>query len=219
MSIVSTLQAASKAGNKMNSNHCLRGRLTEINAQIARLEAERKIIQGKLHSASTSPILRLPFEMTSEIFVHCFPDLREAQDIFKFGRQQLPTPLPLSQRNNHVQRSRQFASWVKRAGFAPLSFVINTRDPSLPAILDPIFALSVQWRDVDLRLPYRDLVTEYFQSNLHGKLPILEKLEIAMAVTDVRANGPAPPITAFELAPRLRRVSLEGLPPSLILFP
>ncbi|KAJ7191523.1 hypothetical protein B0H12DRAFT_752399 [Mycena haematopus] len=83
----------------MQSNQSLRDRLAELNAQIALLKAERKIVQKKLQTV-TYPILKLPFEVTSEVFAHCLPDLRHADPLFKFSfknLQRLPTALLLSQ--------------------------------------------------------------------------------------------------------------------------
>lgn len=81
----------------MESNQSLRDRLTQINAQIALLEGERKIIQKKLRSI-IYPVLGLPFEVTSKIFVDCLPeDLEGSEPILNFPRGKPPTPLLLSQ--------------------------------------------------------------------------------------------------------------------------
>ncbi|KAJ7123142.1 hypothetical protein C8R44DRAFT_852822 [Mycena epipterygia] len=52
----------------------LRDRLAELDAQIYILEAERKIIRRKMRAISY-PVLELPPEITSEIFLHCLPNL------------------------------------------------------------------------------------------------------------------------------------------------
>ncbi|KAJ7018834.1 hypothetical protein C8F04DRAFT_928043, partial [Mycena alexandri] len=45
-------------------------RITEINEEIARLVAERHALSESL----TFPVVTLPVEITSQIFLHCLPD-------------------------------------------------------------------------------------------------------------------------------------------------
>ncbi|KAJ6447510.1 hypothetical protein C8R45DRAFT_188778 [Mycena sanguinolenta] len=238
----------------MESNQSLRDRLAELNAQIPLLEAERERIQQKLRSI-TYPVLALPPEMTSEIFLHCLPDLQHADPIFWRGFEGIPIPLLLSQicrvwrdialntpklwaifriqverwPRKPDQATLRLAEWLEKANLSSLSFIFerqqhhvqafnSTRPPPSPAMLAPILALSPQWQNVILRLPYKDLITRQFQSGLHGKLPSLERLEITPG-----SNGVPPADTtvlaAFELAPSLRRVVLSHIPPTMVLLP
>ncbi|KAF7331008.1 F-box domain-containing protein [Mycena venus] len=201
------------------------------------------------------PVLSLPFDVTSEIFINCLSDIQEAEPpVFDFSLQKLPTPLVLSQicrswrdvalktpkiwacfricvedwPEDRTPRLRRLAEWVERAGASPLSFILHrharfaySRSTSSDevAILLPILALSMQWKHVDLRLSYQDLITtEQFPSDLHGRLPALEKLQIRTADSGRRDSGTTM-VTAFELAPNLRTVVLEQLRPVLILLP
>ncbi|KAJ7226646.1 hypothetical protein B0H12DRAFT_1223779 [Mycena haematopus] len=227
----------------MQSNQLLRDRLVELNAQIALLEAERRLVQEKLQTV-TYPILQLPFDLTSEIFVCCLPDLQHADPLFNLSYQlELPTALLLSQICRAWRdiafntpkiwsmfridieawlkdRSRRFDDWVQRARGSPLSFILEIPSPSAhaasPAILHPILALSNQWQNVDLQLRSMDLVSREFQSHLRRKLPSLQKLQIRTFKDISQAKTVA---TAFELAPSLRSVVLQHLQPSLILLP
>ncbi|KAJ6534213.1 hypothetical protein B0H19DRAFT_847183, partial [Mycena capillaripes] len=52
----------------------LRDRLSQLDSQIPLLQAERKSIRQQL-SVVFYPVLELPPEVTSEIFVHCLPDI------------------------------------------------------------------------------------------------------------------------------------------------
>ncbi|KAF7330942.1 F-box domain-containing protein [Mycena venus] len=226
----------------VQSNQSLRDRLGELDAQIALLQAERKIIQRKL-SSIIYPVLSLPFDVTSEIFIQCIPELSDSDPIFKIHtHRNLPTPFLLSQicrawrhvalktpqlwavfsisledwPQDCILGARRLAEWVERAGSSPLSLVIGnppTISPTTPVILDSILRLSMQWRNVGLHLPSEDFTTEKFQS-LHGRLPCLEELHLAryneLGMTVV---------TAFEQAPNLRTVVLDGVSPTAILLP
>ncbi|KAF8173766.1 hypothetical protein K438DRAFT_128834 [Mycena galopus ATCC 62051] len=226
----------------MESNQSLRDRLAEINAQIALLEAERKVVQKKLQSA-TYPVLSLPFEVTSEIFLRCLPNLQDSEPIFNFSRYKLPTPLLLSQicrdwreiafkthriwvifrisvqvwTRDPVQCSRQLTKWAERAGTFPLSLMLERPETyvssgTLPMTSIPILSLSNQWQNLDLRLLHSDLVSKQLQSGLHGRLSCLQTLKI-------RTRGLERIVIAFQIAPSLRRVVLDSAPPDLILLP
>ncbi|KAJ6466816.1 hypothetical protein C8R45DRAFT_1020227 [Mycena sanguinolenta] len=229
----------------MESNQFLRNHLTEIDAQIALLRAERNIVQKKLRSIKY-PVLKLPFEVTSEIFVQCLPDPEEADPIFNFSPEKLPVPVLLTQvcrtwrtiafKTPRIwavfridaeawpqDRSRgtlRLAEWLERAGLSPLSFILRQEPDStqivpLPNMLSPILARSRQWRTIDLALPHY-FVSKKFQSAVHGNIPLLETLQIA-SVTTLGPNANSV-MTAFELAPRLRRVALKNLLPTRILL-
>ncbi|KAJ6447513.1 hypothetical protein C8R45DRAFT_188827 [Mycena sanguinolenta] len=177
--------------------------------------------------------------MTSEIFLHCLPDLQHAVPIF-FRSSEIPIPLLLSQicrawrhialntpqiwaifridvhawLTDRARVALHLAKWLERAGLSPLSFVYSARSA---AIVPPILALAHQWQNVCLRrLSHTDLVAHRFKSSLHARLPNLETLEISTDVTNIPGNSV---VTAFELAPRLRHVDLEYLPPTMILLP
>ncbi|KAJ6544178.1 hypothetical protein B0H19DRAFT_1169842 [Mycena capillaripes] len=225
----------------METDQSFRDRLAAIDAQIALLQAERKIIQKRLGSL-TYPVLSLPFDVTAEIFVHCLPDVQHSEPILHFSRHTPPTALLLSQicrawryvafktpkiwatfrisvadwSKDYVRSSRRFTEWMERAGSSPLSFIIHQKERYPPnkaaKILPSILDLSIQWRHVDLRLSFKDLTRENFQSGLRGRLPSLQTLRI-------QSYGRPTTITAFEHAPNLRSVVLEGLPPTMLLLP
>ncbi|KAJ6473261.1 hypothetical protein C8R45DRAFT_1217696 [Mycena sanguinolenta] len=214
--------------------------------QIALLKAERNIIQKKLKSIKYS-VLKLPVEITSEIFVQCLPDLEDAHPIFCFSPLELPIPVLLTQvcrawraiafmtpkiwaifridiaawPKDRSQGTLRLAEWMEWAGLSPLSFIlrqepyISTQIATLPAMLSPILSQSYRWQNAHICLPHVNLISKQFQSTLHGKLPLLETLEITSA------NHPPPTVvvSAFEMAPDLRRVVLEDLPPTMILLP
>ncbi|KAJ6473280.1 hypothetical protein C8R45DRAFT_1217710 [Mycena sanguinolenta] len=228
----------------MALNQSLRNRLAELNAQIALLEGERNLIQKTLNSV-TYPILTLPFEITSAIFVDCLPDLQDAPPILDFSPERLPIPVLLTQicrtwreiafkipriwatfslrvdevrGRDHTLLPRRLAEWLEKAGSSPLSFILKRNIHTGPAasapLLDPIFALSNRWQNVHVRLSHQDFVKEQFQLNVRGRLHSLEELRI-----NTKYCSGTTIVTAFELAPRLRSVSLDGLSASVILLP
>ncbi|KAJ6455371.1 hypothetical protein C8R45DRAFT_1036137, partial [Mycena sanguinolenta] len=230
---------------QMQSNQSLRDRLAQLDVQIAILEAERRIIRKKLQSV-TYPILKLPFEITSQIFVNCVPDLQGAHPIFDFSPVRLPIPVLLTQicrawreiasktpriwatfslhvdeirRKNYALHPRRLAEWLEKVGSSPLSFILERRNnynipAALTTSLGPILALSNRWQTVDLRLPHEDFVKEPLQSNLRERLHSLENLRI-----DAKRSRRTDIVAAFELAPRLRSVSVEHLSTTRILLP
>ncbi|KAJ6473269.1 hypothetical protein C8R45DRAFT_907901 [Mycena sanguinolenta] len=222
----------------MESTQSLRDRLADLDVQIATLEAERKIIRKKLNSV-TYPILKLPFEVTSEIFFNSLPDIQDAHPIFDFSPERLPIPVLLTQvcrawreialntpqiwatfflRLDEVWLKDRLAKWLEKARSSPLSFILDRRSKNRPPpptpLLGPILALAKQWQNVDLRLPHADFINPQFQSNVQGRLHSLEELRIN---TNNRSGTTI--VTAFELAPRLRSVSLQGLSAAIILLP
>ncbi|KAF8173772.1 hypothetical protein K438DRAFT_2050572 [Mycena galopus ATCC 62051] len=215
---------------EVQSNQILGDRLAAINARIPLLEAERKIVWKELRSV-TYPVLSLPFEVTSEIFLRCLPDLQDSKPIFNFSRHNLPMPLLLSQvcrdwrdivfKTPRIWAMLRISIQVSASDYALLYALVDLlmlegsknykSSTTLPMVSLPIFSLSNQWQNLGLRLLHSDLVTSPF-SDLHGRLPILQDLQI-------RARGFDKVVTAFEIAPSLRRVILDGLTPALILLP
>ncbi|KAF7354686.1 F-box domain-containing protein [Mycena sanguinolenta] len=177
------------------------------------------------------PALRLPYETTSEIFIHCLPDLQHAESIFNLSASPLPTALLLSQicrawrgvamntpkiwaifridfeawpkNRARALGARRLAHWVERSGVSPLSVALEWRDSCPTTML--IFVSRT-----------RNLASskKHFLSSLHESLPNLDTLQLTSDDEDAST-----PITAFELAPSLRRASLNQLAPNTILFP
>ncbi|KAJ7506274.1 hypothetical protein B0H11DRAFT_1707518, partial [Mycena galericulata] len=80
----------------------LRRQLRELNAQIAShrrlicdLERRRDGIERKLDAEATFPVITLPAELTSEIFVHCVPDIHLASPETSYPRYQNMIPIVL----------------------------------------------------------------------------------------------------------------------------
>ncbi|KAJ7477039.1 hypothetical protein B0H11DRAFT_1308216 [Mycena galericulata] len=142
----------------MQAHVVLRNRLAELDSQIAVLEAERKMIRKELDSI-VYPVVTLPVEVTSEIFLCCVLS-SESEDVrLPFGYSPVSPPLPLlltwvcqTWRNIALKTPRlwasfsgsfplerprvvddqQVAEWVDRAGSAPLSIFLHREAPQAP---------------------------------------------------------------------------------------
>ncbi|KAJ7250292.1 hypothetical protein C8J57DRAFT_681821 [Mycena rebaudengoi] len=251
----------------MSGSQNLRDRMAELDsairaldAQKSVLEAERRLVRKKLRSLDY-PVLTLPAEITSEIFIRCLPPIpsgptsrfpknpsrRDAPlillEICRAWREiaQTTPGLWASCEITDYVPSRAFAlysdklsSWLSRAGLAPLSILLHHHHldspqtasdaprPALSGLFRRIIESSAQWHHIQLRFPFLDLLDSSFQSVVEGNLPILESLDInvrnVIHARATRASGTVP-ITAFQHAPRLRAVSLTGVPSALIVLP
>ncbi|KAJ7122991.1 hypothetical protein C8R44DRAFT_876181 [Mycena epipterygia] len=129
----------------------LRHRLAELDAQISILEEERETIRRKMRRISY-PVLELPPELTSEIFLLCLPDLPsdpsplEAPllllEICTAWREiALRTPALWASFNlrdilygktlafQGEMGGKRLLDWLRRAGSAPLDLKIRHADP------------------------------------------------------------------------------------------
>ncbi|KAJ7676781.1 hypothetical protein DFH06DRAFT_613845 [Mycena polygramma] len=221
----------------------LRDRLVEIDAQLALLQAERKTIQKQL-GALIYPVLSLPFDVISDIFVACLPPVHDFQPIFRF-RQKFPAALLLSQickdwrdiafktprlwaqfsisstewPQDHDLGNRQLSQWVERAGLAPLSFILHRCESEWTPSPSPL-AMPLPLLRLSAQWGYVDFCLRYTDlatEELQSalSLPSLHTLCIRMEM-GVRAEAA---IASFQHAPNLRAVVLEQLSPALISLP
>ncbi|KAJ7778697.1 hypothetical protein DFH07DRAFT_537757 [Mycena maculata] len=169
------------------------------------------------NSLDSSP---LPFEMISEIFFHCLPNVRTVPDkseaplllgrICKEWREiALTTPslwTTFVVHWTHVSGTVHLASlWLSRARGYPLSIQIHDPEGSdthtRRAFLKTICRYASQWRDVELSLPL-DVLSHL---RIEGPLPLLERLVIGSEAS-IPENGRE--TTVFRDAPLLRELHL-----------
>ncbi|KAJ6607929.1 hypothetical protein B0H10DRAFT_2069832 [Mycena sp. CBHHK59/15] len=227
--------------SSMRGDQGLRDRYAELNAQIHALE--RRSIRKKLR-ALIYPVLTLPDEVTSEIFVHCLPPVATEQWPSNPSNSDAPllllricstwkdialatprlwtsfqlTDCRSSRTLDHEHGRQMLSAWVERTASAPLYISLHHHDPV--AELSP--SLNETRSVPDIFLQIIDHLRDRVQSALTGKLPILKRLAI-----DVRNLGRstwAPvsgttPITAFAKALKLQQVSLIHVPLPLIILP
>ncbi|KAJ6472875.1 hypothetical protein C8R47DRAFT_1053943 [Mycena vitilis] len=228
------------------SNQSLRHRLAEIDADIALLQEERKLIQTQLNAVAY-PILTVPFDVISKIFDHCLPPVEAPEAIFRFGDKP-PVALVLSQvcrvwrdiafktprlwaqflistlswPEDQEVGTRRVAEWVERAGSAPLSFVLQRYESAwTPTHPPPPPRMDISLLPLSAQWRHVDLrlgYTEMTSDEFNSALSGQLPSLHTLRVQSLSVPGDAG-ITAFQHAPRLRTVALESLIPALILLP
>ncbi|KAJ7120305.1 hypothetical protein C8R44DRAFT_787901 [Mycena epipterygia] len=205
----------------------IRSRLLEIEKQEERLRVERKNLLGSLDSI-VYPVLTLPPEITSEIFIHCVRGCYIRQgpllvaSVCKAWRTiALTTPTLWSEfhgsrffmgRGNLVSL---LECWLPRAGSRPLTLeAIELGEFSHEDVLSSIAPYSSQWMSLDLTAGFRPIV--FPVGTIRKPLPSLKTLTIQ--VHRWPTGGPTC-ITAFAAAPELREIHLIRMSLSQISLP
>ncbi|KAF7373851.1 F-box domain-containing protein [Mycena sanguinolenta] len=202
-----------------------RKRLTDIPAQILDLErsllalrSEQKAVQERLDSYKY-PVLTLPNEMVSEIFVNCMPPYPLCPPLTgissptslthicrKWRAVALATPrlwraIPFTARFTPLPDDYEYHpgdDWATRSGSLPLSITMNANaNDFLPAMYPAVFYRRARWEYLKIMaLPSSFPIID-------GPLPALRHLEIHPKA--------APPggIFKFDDLPQLRTVVLR----------
>ncbi|KAJ7178161.1 hypothetical protein C8R46DRAFT_1075999, partial [Mycena filopes] len=211
-----------------------RRRLVDIAARLQDLELERSLSAGKelleteqdllqdRLNAYIYPVLSLPPEVVSEIFIRFLPVYqRRAPDkglyspvvlthICRLWREiALSTPrlwctfkiilhaVNLSSKENHDANLVGVEEWLQRSGSCPLSVELEYFRQDPPLILQTILAHKNRWEHLKLAASVSKLPT------IVGPFPLLRTLTVTMWVGDSESDDHRP--TAFRDAPLLQR--------------
>ncbi|KAJ7248043.1 hypothetical protein C8J57DRAFT_1240551 [Mycena rebaudengoi] len=177
------LQTASRAQGKAEAKYSIRGRISELDSRtltlekaIATAKLERQDLQTRL-DAYKYPILTLPTEITSEIFVHFLPPYPErppatgltspellAQICQAWREIALSTPrlwraikltLPTTSPTRALDLLR---TWVSRSKNCPLPISLQCSTRLLEVdFIQAIIPYSERWEHIDLKLPIESL--------------------------------------------------------------
>ncbi|KAJ7513071.1 hypothetical protein B0H11DRAFT_17236 [Mycena galericulata] len=198
----------------------LRGRLSELDSLIAALTAERDILRAKSDSI-IYPVLTLPPEITTGIFMHCLPTatlpspspstapLLLAQVCQQWRQLALDTPwLWRSLAFKDSSSVEILKIWLSRAGSLPLHYSLHCSDPSrADAILDTSILYAHQWQDVSLAIPLMSFPKlDLGDRSLH----CLRK--ISLAISHPTRDQSFSHLIQIHNAPLLREAHISTLP-------
>lgn len=172
-----------------NRRTYLRSRLSDLDACIAVLTAERQSLQAESNSI-VYPILSLPTELTIEVFKKCLPS------------DSLPTPSPSTAPLLLTQICRQWREialdapdlwcalnfvedrssvemlklWLSRAADLPLEYTLTcTEPPRAAAVVEASMLHAHHWQNVSFGLPLTHLPTLDIR---HTSFPMLRKFTV-----------------------------------------
>ncbi|KAK0185311.1 hypothetical protein F5146DRAFT_963412 [Armillaria mellea] len=218
----------------------LQERIARARASLELLLDEERHVERTIESyrAIVRPILRVPEDAVREVFLTCW-----ATDLKEEGMDTLSgqfAPLILSQvcrdwRRIALSTSRLWSSitldfdlydnelpcqyllqsYLLRSGMHDITLSIYSTTDIWDSHLIPVLLLSApRWTNLSISIPYKSL---HAFSAFRGSLHRLKRLSIEFIDDDIPdlPDGLAKPIfDAFEYAPLLRSVSIEGVPAS-----
>ncbi|KAJ6589375.1 hypothetical protein B0H19DRAFT_236332 [Mycena capillaripes] len=214
-----------------------RARVAELEAQILalepsgtpsalHLEIEKALVQERLDSYKY-PVLTLPNEIISEVFIHCLPtyplcpSLRGPfspnlliQICRKWREIALTTPalwrsIAISS-NDAPSLVPHVRMWLDRSRCCPFSIWLKDVDDrwgQVPEILAVLVSHRTRWEHVDLHLSLSHVPT------ISGPMPLLRHLKLSLRPTR------EPSIFTFPEMPLLRTVTLNYIAAQNIILP
>ncbi|KAJ7149602.1 hypothetical protein C8R46DRAFT_1125609 [Mycena filopes] len=210
-------------------------RIVALQESIQQLSLERNSWKTHL-DAYSYPVLTLPNELVSEIFLHTrvnFPRLSTLKAplllswICRHWREiALSMPAfwdtlsitPPQNISDHPAKLPMLETWLRRAGNRPLFLALSFRRlPAPPAFsmrhfLEGLLLHRSRWEYLSLDVPFGDLHL------LRGDMPSLRVLSLSVRNVDVNALGNAP-VSVFDCAPKLEKVSIHAQYGTLLVLP
>ncbi|KAJ6532698.1 hypothetical protein DFH09DRAFT_1181997 [Mycena vulgaris] len=218
-----------------------RVRITEIQSKILELERslrslrqEKELVQGQL-DGYIYPVLTLPNEIVSEIFIHFLPVYPERPPLIgpgsptllgqicrKWREIALTTPalwravaLLFLEQHRREPNLGLLDAFLTRSGSCPLSIklvyydTISDSDPSsrIAPFLQKIASHCARWEHLKLYVPQHSL------RSITGPLPLLRSLQIGFPAADPEPSENTDDsilTSAFLTAPLLRQVNLRS---------
>ncbi|KAJ6477531.1 hypothetical protein C8R45DRAFT_1007246 [Mycena sanguinolenta] len=218
----STTELEEKQTNAVLSRVALRSRLSELDALISSLTAERQRLR-RVADTIVYPVLSLPAEITTEIFLRCTPSQSN------LGESPSEAPLLLAQicrqwrqialDTPHLWRSLHFRDgetciellrlWLSRSGNLPLNLDLKCWDLSRArALIEASLLHSHRWQDVKFGL-HRRSFSEF--DLRHASLPLLHSISL-VAQWISPDNDPFDDTFTITHAPSLRHAHISTLP-------
>ncbi|KAJ7641271.1 hypothetical protein FB45DRAFT_1124876 [Roridomyces roridus] len=199
-----------------------RARLSQLATQLPLSDSmvvERETLQQALTDYKY-PVLTLPSEVTSEIFLHFLPSYpkraslngpsspslllqvcREWRDV-KLGHQDTPAV--------YARNQRFLVEWLERSKDCPLSGQLSgasrrqidgSKYPLIATLFDPLLHHTPRWQDMGLELPFQQL------QRITGSLPTLRNLYLSLERFDPDQGVKSSQNFALQ-TPNLRKLEL-----------
>lgn len=212
------------------------GNLRQLDLEIAHIEAAldelrtRKAVLKRQVNHIVAPVLRLPPEISSEIFIRCIDDVwrnhcSRISVLFALGSicgawRDLTWAMPWLWNKISVDLDRSSASrcallegWLSRSRNYPLSIQLrggHHRTSFTSQTLDIISHFSERWQHIDFRAVAPECLEKL--AKIQTQLPLLTSVVLAGDTT-------YPTIQIFGVAPQLKEVKLIGLKLTQVTLP
>ncbi|KAJ7280994.1 hypothetical protein C8J57DRAFT_1300619 [Mycena rebaudengoi] len=229
----SLLSDTTRSGRSTMSD--VRGRISELDARNLTLDAavelERQDLQTHLGEYKC-PVLTLPAEITSEIFVHFLPPYPErppttglsSPEFFgqicrtwreiSLGTPRLWRAIQLCPEEELQTRALDLLkTWLLRSKDCPLSICLEY-DPYSPNMgvipfVEAILAHAERWEYINLEMPFNPRVLNLIASGSDFPLPLLRSVTLRHCA--LSRDVPEAPPSLFGIAPKLKKVTLSSL--------
>ncbi|KAJ6589377.1 hypothetical protein B0H19DRAFT_1103716 [Mycena capillaripes] len=193
-----------------------RARVAELEAQILalepsgapsalHLEIEKALVQERLDSYQY-PVLTLPNEIISEIFIHLSPTLL-TQICGKWREIAITTPALWT--TIAFSNIRQVHTWLSRSGCCPLSIQIEEKDHKISKALRALVPHRARWERLDLSIVSSRIPT------IQGPMPLLRHLHLSIEEEMDAFES----IVTFREAPLLRTVIADYFALANVILP
>ncbi|KAF8153576.1 hypothetical protein K438DRAFT_1987541 [Mycena galopus ATCC 62051] len=215
------------AGPMLDPKCAIVAQILDIVRPLSAVHIEQALLQARL-DAYKYPVLTLPNEITSEIFIHFVPGYPHPPPLV--GTDSPTTLTAVCRKWREVahaipalwraiwfgnwgipyERENQiFDAWLQRCGSRPLSVKIQNRRGGIiyPERIPVILAQRARWEHLRL-VP----LFEYSFRTINGPMPLLRYLELEFSGS--HSGGPA-----FRDVPQLREVVLKGYEATHVALP
>ncbi|KAF8218302.1 hypothetical protein K438DRAFT_1796646 [Mycena galopus ATCC 62051] len=223
-------QMSSTASRRAADRHCIaqiEAQIEALKRSIQALEATKLRVQERLHSYAY-PVLTLPNEIISEIFIRFLPVYPAPPPLIgllsptllthicrRWREVALGTPalwraISYPRREDQGPLLHILESWLSRSGCLPLSFLMEGIWGSLSKkSFETLVFHRARWEYIALGISESDILT------VQGAMPLLQQLTIQAWADPTRPPSPI----GFQETPRLRSVTLWQLSSSTDVLP